>query len=181
MASAAHLIRKAFGRPGEAEGAIWFRSGRMPTLSTLVQSIHTIVTVGMGTSLGRESPIKQAGGAPASQIGQWTGLSRPSEMLVACGVGAGMAAAYNVPVGGALFAVEVLLGSITLRLALPALLCSGVATASSWLLLPVGPVYKVPEFLALRGAAGSLVAGGRAGARLAYRAVDSSCRLGSGA
>src|ERR1700722_6230529 len=56
------LIRTTLGRPGEAEAAIWFRSGRMPTLSTLVQSVHSIVTIGMGTSLGRESPIQQAGG-----------------------------------------------------------------------------------------------------------------------
>jgi hypothetical protein len=71
-----------------------------------------------------------------------------------------MAAAYNVPVGGALFAVEVLLGSISLRLALPALMCSGVATAASWLLLPTGPIYRVPEYpLSLQLTVWSLVAG----------------------
>lgn len=155
------FIRKTLGRPGEADASIWFRSGRIPTLSTLVQAVHSIVTVGMGTSLGRESPIKQAGGAIASRIAQWSGLSRPEQrLLVACGVGAGMASAYNVPVGGALFAAEVLLGSISLRLALPALLCSGVATTASWLLLPTGPVYEVPEFpLSVQLAVWSLVAG----------------------
>jgi H+/Cl- antiporter ClcA len=155
------LIRKTLGQPGEAEASIWFRCGRMPTLSTLVQAVHSIVTVGMGTSLGRESPIKQAGGAIASRIAQWSRLSRPEQrLLVACGVGAGMASAYNVPVGGALFAVEVLLGSISLRLALPALLCSGVATAASWLLLPTGPVYQVPEYpLSIQLTVWSLVAG----------------------
>jgi CIC family chloride channel protein len=155
------LIRKTFGRPGEAEASLWFRSGRMPTLSTFVQAVHSIVTIGMGTSLGRESPIKQAGGAIASRIAHWGRLSRPEQrLLVACGIGAGMAAAYNVPVGGALFAVEVLLGSILLRVALPALLCSGVATAASWLLLPTGPVYKVPEYpLSMQLTVWSLVAG----------------------
>ena len=155
------LIRMTLGRPGEAEAAIWFRSGRMPTLSTLVQSVHSIVTIGMGTSLGRESPIKQAGGVIASRIAQWSRLSRPEQrLLVACGVGAGMASAYNVPVGGALFAVEVLLGSISLRVTLPALLCSGVATAASWLLLPTGPVYQVPEYpLSMQLTVWSLVAG----------------------
>jgi chloride channel protein, CIC family len=155
------LIRKLLGPGGEAEAAIWFRSGHIPTVSTLVQAVQSIVTVAMGISLGRESPIKQAGGAIASRIAQWGGLSRPEQrLLVACGVGAGMAAAYNVPVGGALFAVEVLLGSISLRLALPALLCSGIATAASWLLLPTGPIYRVPEYpLSLQLAVWSLLAG----------------------
>jgi H+/Cl- antiporter ClcA len=155
------LIRKALGQAGELEAAIWFRSGRVPTLATLVKAVHSIVTVAMGSSLGRESPIKQAGGALASRIAQWTRLSLPEQrVLVACGVGAGMAAAYNVPVGGALFAVEVLLGSISLRLALPALLCSGISTAASWLLLPTGPIYRVPEYpLSLQLTIWSLVAG----------------------
>jgi H+/Cl- antiporter ClcA len=155
------LIRKTLGPPGEAEASIWFRSGRMPMLSTLAQAVHSIVTVGMGSSLGRESPIKQAGGAIASRIALWSGLSRPEQrVLVACGVAAGMASAYSVPVGGALFAVEVLLGTISLRVTLPALLCSGVGTAVSWILLPTGPVYEVPEFpLSLQLTVWSLVAG----------------------
>jgi H+/Cl- antiporter ClcA len=141
------LIRKGFGPTTELEGAIWFHSGRVPLMATLVKAVHSIVTVAMGSSLGRESPIKQAGGAIASQIARWGRLSRGEQrVLVACGVGAGMAAAYNVPVGGALFAVEVLLGSISLRLALPALLCSGIATAASWVLLPTSPIYRVPEY-----------------------------------
>jgi chloride channel protein, CIC family len=155
------LIRKIFGAPGDAEAAIWFRSGRMPMLATLVKSVHSIIAVGMGTSLGRESPIKQAGGAIANKMAQWCRLSCPDQkLLVACGVGAGMAAAYNVPVGGALFAVEVLLGSISLRVALPALLCSGVATAAAWVLLPTGPIYQVPEYpLSMQLTAWSILAG----------------------
>ena len=155
------MIRKVFGRPGESEASIWFASGHIPTVSTLAQAIQSMVTVGMGTSLGRESPIKQAGGAIASQFAQWAQLSRPEQrLLVACGVGAGMASAYNVPVGGALFAIEVLLGSISLRLALPALLCSGIATATSWLLLPTSPIYRVPEYpLSIQLTVWSLAAG----------------------
>ncbi|CAN5231648.1 hypothetical protein BH10PLA2_BH10PLA2_29300 [soil metagenome] len=140
-------IRKTLGRPGDADASIWFYSGRIPTLSTLAQAVLSIVTVGMGVSLGRESPIKQAGGTLASRLAQWCRFSLAEQrLLVACGVGAGMASAYNVPVGGALFAVEVLLGSMSLRIALPALLCSGIATLSSWLFLPAEPIYQVPEF-----------------------------------
>jgi CIC family chloride channel protein len=141
-------IRKAFGQPGELDSAIWFRFGRVPVLATMAAALNSIVAVGLGTSLGREAPIKQAGGALASQIARWSGLTdAETKVLVACGVGAGMAAAYNVPVGGALFAIEVLLGSISLRMALPAIWCAAVATAASWVFLPPEPIYHVPEFL----------------------------------
>jgi H+/Cl- antiporter ClcA len=116
-------------------------------LSTLARAVQSISAVGFGMSLGREAPIKQAGGTIASGVAHWTGLSpERRQVLVACGVGAGMAAAYNVPLGGALFAVEVLLGVTTLELVLPALTASAIATASSWALLPAEPIYQVPEF-----------------------------------
>lgn len=161
VAVSGRIIFGVFGRSSDVDSAIWFRSGNVPLLPTLAQATESVVIVGMGTSLGRESAVKQAGGAIASQFARWSHLSRAeNRVLVACGVGAGMAAAYNVPVGGALFAVEVLLGSIALRLALPALLCSVVATAASWVLLPTGPVYDVPEYpLSISLTLWSLVAG----------------------
>ena len=55
-----------------------------------------------------------------------------------------MAAAYNVPLGGALFAAEVLLGSLTLSAVLPAFVASFTGIAVSWLLLPNVPAYNFP-------------------------------------
>jgi H+/Cl- antiporter ClcA len=57
-----------------------------------------------------------------------------------------MAAAYGVPLGGALFALEVLRGVLALRLILPALLASAVATAVSWTMLPNAPTYIIPAY-----------------------------------
>jgi H+/Cl- antiporter ClcA len=57
-----------------------------------------------------------------------------------------MAAVYNIPLGGALFALEVLLGTLTLPLVLPALATSVIATAVAWIYLDNGPTYSVPSY-----------------------------------
>ena len=140
------LVRLASGNSIDLTAAIWFKAGRLPVLRTLCSAVLSIVIVGMGTSLGREGAPKQAGAVMADVL---SGLGRLSDeqrrLLVACGAGAGMAAAYGVPLGGALFALEVLRGTLALRLVLPALLCSLVATATSWLFLPDAPTYHIPS------------------------------------
>ena len=65
------------------------------------------------------------------------------KLLVACGAGAGMAGVYDVPLGGALFALEVLRGVLALRLVLPALTASVIATIVAWLVIPNAPTYHV--------------------------------------
>jgi H+/Cl- antiporter ClcA len=103
--------------------------------------------VGLGASLGREAAPQQAGAAIASAVSDWAGLPGwQRRLLVACGAGAGMAAVYNVPLGGALFALEVLLGTLTLPLVLPALATCLIATAVAWVVLPSGPTYHVPGY-----------------------------------
>lgn len=135
------------GTAGEIDEAIWFRSGQLAVAKTLAQALLSIVIVAMGASLGREAAPKQSGAALASQLCRWAGLSAAeSRLLVACGAGAGMAAVYNVPLGGALFTLEVLLGSLTLPLVLPALATAFTATAVSWLFLPNLPTYAIPSY-----------------------------------
>jgi len=66
---------------------------------------------------------------------------------VACSAGAGLACVYNVPLGGALFTAELLVGSISLPVMLPALLCSAVATATAWVYLPQQATYVgIPSY-----------------------------------
>ena len=141
------LKRTPGGAAGEVDEAIWFRSGQLAVVKTLVQGLLSIVIVAMGTSLGREAAPKQSGAAVASQLCRWAGLSAAeSRLLVACGAGVGMAAVYNVPLGGALFTLEVLLGSLSLPLVLPALATAFTATAVSWLFLPNLPTYVIPIY-----------------------------------
>ena len=66
--------------------------------------------------------------------------------MVAIGAGAGMAAVYSVPLGGALFALEVLRGTLSLRLALPALAASLIATKTASFVVPNAPLYAVPVY-----------------------------------
>lgn len=101
----------------------------------------------MGAALGREGAPKQAGAVIANAMSDRVRLSEDERrLLVACGAGAGMAAAYGVPLGGALFAVEVLRGALALRFVLPALVTSVVATGVSWAFLPDTPTYVIPAF-----------------------------------
>ena len=159
---AALLLKKRGGHhAGELTVALWFHAGRLSPVTVLARSILSIVLVGLGASLGREAAPKQVGALLGSMTGLRARLT-PSErrLLVACGAGAGMGAVYNVPLGGALFGLEVLLGTLSLPLAVPALLASGVATASSWLLLPAGATYHAPSYAPSSGLiAWSLLAG----------------------
>jgi chloride channel protein, CIC family len=140
------------GRLSSANGidttaAIWFHAGRMPALRTLGSAVLSVVIVGMGTALGREGAPKQAGAVMANFFSDKACLSdEQRRLLVACGSGAGMAAAYGVPLGGALFALEVMRGVLALRYVLPALFASVVATAVSWLTLPDAPTYLIPAY-----------------------------------
>jgi H+/Cl- antiporter ClcA len=131
----------------ETTEAIWFRAGRFPRVRTLGSAVLSILIVGMGASLGREGAPKQTGAVLADALCDTFRLSdNERRLLVACGAGAGMAAAYGVPLGGALFALEVLRGALALRLVLPALLTSLIASGISWLFLPNTPVYAIPAY-----------------------------------
>ena len=146
----AAVVLYALGRvksphSSELEATIWFRSGALDPPRTTVRAILSMVIVGLGASLGRESAPKQMGGLIGSLAASWRRVT-PSHrrLLVACGSGAGMAAVYNVPFGGALFSLEVLLGSLALPLVAPVLATSLLAVATGWLLLPNEATYDVP-------------------------------------
>ncbi|HEX4164078.1 MAG TPA: chloride channel protein [Bryobacteraceae bacterium] len=141
------LRRLSSGNDIDTTAAIWFHAGKLPSLRTLASATLSVVLVGMGVSLGREGAPKQAGAVFGNFFSDLTRLSDDQRrLLVACGAGAGMAAAYGVPLGGALFAIEVVRGALALRFILPALLCSAVATAAAWTLLPNMPTYQVPPY-----------------------------------
>jgi H+/Cl- antiporter ClcA len=141
------LKRLSSGNGIDTTAAIWFHAGRLPIWRTLGSAVLSVVVVGMGVSLGREGAPKQVGTVFANLFSEVTRLSNEQRrLLVACGAGAGMAAAYGVPLGGALFALEVMRGVLALRYILPALGCSIVATAVAWTILPDAPTYSLPAY-----------------------------------
>ena len=142
------LLKKLSSGNGiDTTAAIWFHAGRMPALRTLGSAVLSVIIVGMGVSLGREGAPKQAGAVLANFFSDRQRLSdEQRRLLVACGAGAGMSAAYGVPLGGALFALEVMRGMLALRYVLPALFVSLVATAVSWIVLPDAPTYIIPAY-----------------------------------
>jgi CIC family chloride channel protein len=131
----------------EVSEALWLRGGRLDPVPSLARGVLSIVTVALGVSLGREAAPQLAGASAASWLSEWAGLPVwQRRLLVASGAGAGFAAVYNVPLGGALFALEVLLGTVALPLVLPALATSVIATAVAWIFLGTGPTYNLPHY-----------------------------------
>ncbi len=141
------LVRLSSANSIDITAAIWFQAGRLPALRTLGSAVLSILVVGMGASLGREGAPKQTGAVIANLLSDRVRLSdEQRRLLVACGAGAGMSAAYGVPLGGALFALEVLRGELALRFVLPALMTSLIATGVSWTFLPDAPTYPIPAY-----------------------------------
>lgn len=142
------VLRRLPGSGGsEVSESLWLQEGRMSWVPSVGRGLLSIITVGMGVSLGREAAPQLAGAATASRLADWAALPLwQRRLLVASGAGAGMAAVYNVPLGGSLFALEVLLGTLALPLVLPALITSLIATAVAWITLGTNPTYSVPNY-----------------------------------
>lgn len=119
--------------------------GTFPPLLITADALLQVVAVGAGASLGREGAPRQVGAMLAHLLAQRLGLTAAQRRtIVACGAGAGLAAVYNVPLGGALFTLEILLTSAALAEVIPAVLSSAVATAVAWPVLSDRPTYLVP-------------------------------------
>lgn len=148
LTTALHLIhRGARSGGGGVLVSLWERAGVIPLGRTFARSLLSIVDVGLGAALGREGALKEAGAAIGSRLalGARLGLGY-RRLLVACGTAAGMAAAYNVPLGGALFGLEVLLDGIEIELVTPMIVCCAAATNVSRWLWRNEPSYLIPSY-----------------------------------
>jgi H+/Cl- antiporter ClcA len=117
----------------------------MPFVTTVVNVTLQIVTVALGSPLGREVAPRELGAVLAGWISNRARLTTEDRrILVACGAGAGLAAVYNVPLGGTLFTLEVLLGTFALPALIPALITSVIAAVMARIGLGDAPLYTLP-------------------------------------
>ncbi|WP_321847449.1 chloride channel protein [Burkholderia diffusa] len=137
-----------FGQPlVSIRRAVRAADPRMPFVSTTVHALLQIVTVALGSPLGREVAPREIGSLLAGRLAHRAGLtSADCRLMVACGAGAGLAAVYNVPLGGAVFVLEVLLGTFELRALVAAVVTSAIAAAVAWIGLGNEHQYTVPAF-----------------------------------
>lgn len=105
---------KGHGVP-EVMQAIALRGGRIRPRVVVAKMLASSLCIGSGGSAGREGPIVQVGAALGSSLGQWLRLSdNRIRNLVACGTAAGIAATFNAPIAGVIFAMEIILGELHL-------------------------------------------------------------------
>lgn len=137
-----------YGRPlVSIKKAITSGDPLMPPATTTAHALLQIITVALGSPLGREVAPREVGSLIAGWLSRYAGLSiEQTRLMVACGAGAGLAAVYNVPFGGAIFVLEVLLRSFELRVVIPALVSSVIAAVVAWLGLGDESQYIVPHF-----------------------------------
>jgi CIC family chloride channel protein len=137
---------KGHGVP-EVMEAVALKGGRIRKRVTLTELVASGITIGSGGSVGREGPIVQIGSALGSTIGQWLKLDpRRLRTLVGCGAAAGIAATFNAPVAGALFALEIILGDFGVALFSPIVISSVTATVVSRGILGDVPAFEVPTY-----------------------------------
>jgi CIC family chloride channel protein len=127
--------------------AVATRKGIIRGRVAIAKAIASAITIASGGSAGREGPIIQIGSALGSWVGQVLKVSaRKIRTFVGCGAAAGIAATFNAPIAGALFAVEVILGEFGVAQFGPIVISSVLATVIARHYFGSGPVFEVPQY-----------------------------------
>ena len=138
---------KGHGVP-EVMDAIFYSQGNIRGLVAVIKTLASALSIGTGAAVGREGPIIQIGSALGSAFSQTLKLTTPQKItLVSAGAGAGIAATFNTPLGGVLFALEILLPEVSNRTFLPVVLSTGAATLLGRVLIGPDPAFAVPPFV----------------------------------
>lgn len=123
--------------------------GRLPIAASLRKLAGAAVTIGAGGSLGAEGPVAVAGAVVASSLSQTLRFGqRRARVLLACGTAAGISAAFNAPIAGMLFALEVVLGTFAVGALSPVVVASVMGAVVSRRFLGASPAFEIPsEFM----------------------------------
>ena len=134
----------------EVMDAIYYAEGRIRPVVAAVKSLASAVAIGSGSAVGREGPIIQIGASLGSTIGQVIPLAAWQRItLVAAGAGAGIAATFNTPIGGVMFAIELMMPEVSVRTFLPVALATGTATFIARLYFGLEPAFQMPGLVTL--------------------------------
>ncbi len=140
---------KGHGVP-EVMDAIYYKGGVIRPVVALVKSLASALAIGSGSSVGREGPIIQIGSALGSTLGQFVRMPAGQRIaLVAAGAGAGIASTFNTPIGGVMFAIELMLPEISVDTFLPVAIATGTATFVGRWFFGDSPAFRVPPLEAL--------------------------------
>jgi len=137
---------KGHGVP-EVMEAIYYNKGVIRPVVAVIKSLASALSIGSGGSVGREGPIVQIGSSFGSTLGQWLQLPAWQRItLIAAGAGGGIAATFNTPIGGVLFAAELLLHEVSVWTLVPVVISTATATYTGRLLLGANPSFVIPSF-----------------------------------
>lgn len=148
----AHLIMRGFGRGHEGlnipdvQRAVAREGGRVPTRPALARTAASAITLGSGGAAGSEGPVAVLGAALASFLGRAFRFDPArTKVMVAAGAAAGISAAFNAPLAGAFFALEEILGSLSVGAFPSVVVASVVAAVVSHTFLGNNPAFPIPE------------------------------------
>ena len=124
--------------------AIVLGDGQISSRLSLVKCASALFSIASGASIGREGPLVQLSAMIASLLGRLRKMPVVRlRLLVACGAAAGIASAYNAPIGGALFVSEIILGSLAMESFGPLVFSSVIATLTVRQLFGASPLYEI--------------------------------------
>src|SRR5580693_4018067 len=147
---------KGHGVP-EVMDAIYYKGGVIRPVVALVKSLASALAIGSGSSVGREGPIIQIGSALGSTLGQIVRMPVGQRIaLVAAGAGAGIASTFNTPIGGVMFAIELMMPEVSVDTFLPVAIATGAATFVGRWFLGQQPAFLVPQMEPLTANAGAV-------------------------
>ncbi len=141
--------KKGEGIPNVID-AVASRGGVIKGSVGILKAIGSAVSIGTGGAGGKEGPIVQIGSAIGSNIGRYLSLSPDRlKILVGCGAAAGLSAAFNAPLGGALFAMEIILRTFNAKSFSPIIIASVFGTVISRSYLGAEPAFSIPKYALL--------------------------------
>jgi CIC family chloride channel protein len=136
---------KGHGVP-EVMDSVFYKRGDIRWQVAVIKSLASALSIGSGAAVGREGPIIQIGAALGSTFAQIIRLSTWQKItLLSAGAGAGIAATFNTPLGGVLFALEILLPEVSNRTFLPVVIATGAATTLGRILIGPDPAFVIPN------------------------------------